>query len=401
MNVRLRRAGGTLLTAAVLLLLPGTRAQTVVTNTWLGGTNLWDTPANWSTGEVPNQIGSPDASYRVILGSGAPTLASDVEVDFLVMDGGGLNGGGFSMEVLQGLSLTGSAPDTFNNIRLTFTGGSWTQGDIALTSGANVVSRGLFELVAANTMTIDATSSWRNEGTLTTTADVLTTIDGAFQNSGTVLVPQGALQVTGDVTQTAGEIELQGISGVLTLASPTAATSSDIIIDGGRFTGTGDVGKNIKVNAGGLLSPGTDGSPFGHITSRGSLTLEAGSRVVVHIGGTVFNPPTQIQYDRFEGGGGLKADGILEVRLLGGFEPDGSDRFLIAVSNGSMDIAFSNVAVGGRLDTLDGGGSFLLFQDNRNLYLQDFIPIPEPGAATLGLLGAAVLFLRRLAVRGA
>lgn len=383
------------LLASLLLVLPAVTAQTV-TNVWQGGTNLWNLPANWSEGVVPNQLGNPGSSFRVVLGDGgAPTLTTDVSVDFLDMNGASLDGGGFNLEVLQGLTFSGPVADLLANINLTFTGGSWTQGDITLAAGANIVSRGLFELVAANTMTIDAASSWRNEGTLTTTADVLTTIDGAFQNAGTVLVPQGALQVTGDVTQTAGEIELQGLSGVLTLASSTVATNSTINIEGGRIIGTGEVGKNIRVGAGGLLSPGTDASPFGHITSRGNLTLEPGSRVLIKIGGPLFNPPGLIQYDRFQAGGSLNARGILEVRLEDGFEPAPTDRFLIAVSQGNMSIAFSNVAVGDRLDTLDGGGSFLLFQDNRNLYLQEFIPIPEPGAVTLGLLGALVLRLRR------
>ncbi|MFN0069504.1 MAG: hypothetical protein ACKVYV_17950, partial [Limisphaerales bacterium] len=378
---------------ALLFLAPKITAQTV-TNTWLGGTNLWDTPANWSAGAVPNQIGNPGSSFRVVIGSGAPTLAADVTVDFVDMTGATLNGGGFNLEVLQGITFSGPVADSLANINLTFTGGRWTQGDIALSAGATMVSRGLFILEAANTMTMDASSSWRNEGILTTTADQLTTIGGNFVNAGTVLVPQGGLQVVNDVVQESGDLILLGISGQLTLASPTAADSTEIHIKGGSITGTGEVGKNIRVESNGLLSPGTVADPYGHITSRGNLTLEAGSRVLINIGGPLFNPPT-LQYDRFEAGGSLRAEGFLQVQLEDGFEPAPGDRFLIAVSNGNMSVSFSNVAVGQWFETADGGGSFRLVQENRNLYLQEFIPIPEPGVAVLVLLGAGVLRLRR------
>jgi hypothetical protein len=219
---------------------------------------------------------------------------------------------------------------------------------------------------------------------MTHTADVLTTIDGDFQNAGTLLVPQGALRVTGDVVQTDGEIRLDAPAGVAALDTAVGDITTELIIEGGQISGGGLVGKNIRIRNGGLLSPGLGETTYGEVASRGNLTIEPGGRLLLHLGGTGL-------FDAIRAGGSLNADGLLEVQLTDGYEPAAGDRLLIAASQGNMSVNFANAPVGSRVDTLDGGGSFLLFQDGRNLYLQDFVPIPEPGVGALALAGAAAL----------
>ena len=68
-------------------------AQTVVNDSWLGGTGNWSNPANWSAGVVPNNSSDGSTVYNVTIDSGGTDLADmDIDVTIASLVVGGTKG---------------------------------------------------------------------------------------------------------------------------------------------------------------------------------------------------------------------------------------------------------------------------------------------------------------------
>ncbi|CAN0354792.1 unnamed protein product, partial [Ectocarpus sp. 4 AP-2014] len=130
------------------------------------------------------------------------------------------------------------------------------------------------------------------------------------------------------------------------------------------------------VAAGGTLAPGASAGEL----SVGAVELQGGALLEIEIGGVAAGT----DHDLLTVDGALALGGDLVVSLLdsGGevFTPYASDVFSV-VSAGSLVGAFSNVADGGRIETLGGEGSFAVsYSETSDLVvLSDFL--------TSGLIG--------------
>src|SRR5690606_36467755 len=104
-------------------------------------------------------------------------------------------------------------------------------------------------------------------------------------------------------------------------------------------------------NQGGRLAPGTSA---GRTTIAGDYTQLAAATMAMEIGG--LTPETEHDFVYVEGLASLS--GLLELRLINGFTPGADDTFTLLEGAGGVTGAFSNVASGQRLATVDGYGSF-------------------------------------------
>jgi autotransporter-associated beta strand protein len=131
----------------------------------------------------------------------------------------------------------------------------------------------------------------------------LVELSGAVSYTGPTIVEQGVLLLHGTGTH-AGEFEVaQGATIEVGGTHQFAASSS--------FTGNGQF-------AGDILMPGTiaPGSSAGSLTFSDNLTLTASSRLDLEIGGTA-----AVDYDHLAITGAAELDGLLEITLLGSFDP--------------------------------------------------------------------------------
>ena len=149
--------------------------------------------------------------------------------------------------------------------------------------------------------------------------------------TGTTTISEGTLQVNG--THTGG---------------------GDYTVAGGTLAGTGSIDASVTVQAGGTLAPGA--SP-GQLTV-GDVVFETSSVLEIELGGLTAGS----EYDQ------LLADSIilagdLSVSLLdlgsGLFQPAPTDIFTV-IDGISLSGVFDNVAIGQRIDTTGGEGSFMV-----------------------------------------
>jgi fibronectin-binding autotransporter adhesin len=213
-----------------------------------------------------------------------------------------------------------------------------------------------------------------------------------------------------------------------TLAVNGSITGSVEVNSGATLAGSGAIGGAVTLNAGGTIAPGASSESL----NVGSLSMSAGSSIVMEIGGTV--PASQ--YDQLLASGALALDGTLEVSLINGFTPSAGASF--DLFDGTISGVFDtldleplgagfiwntsqlyttgvlSVAAGqpGDFD-LDGdvdGRDFLIWQRNTSVGdLGDWqsnygvgaitasnIAVPEPSAIVLGLFGLYSLSRKRL-----
>jgi len=162
-------------------------------------------------------------------------------------------------------------------------------------------------------------------------------------------------------------------------------------VDGSLLSGDGSVDVAFgPITVAGVVAPGN---------SAGTLTL---------LDDTNFLSTAMLQtelesnslFDILQVDGDLLLDGLLEVSLLAGFNPLGSDVFDIVSATGfdsEITGEFANAANGSTLLTTDGTGSFLVTYDSNTVTLSNFslTAVPEPSSA-ICLLGLATgLLVRR------
>jgi T5SS/PEP-CTERM-associated repeat protein len=318
-------------------------------------------------------------------------------------------------------------------------GSTWTtsgtlavgDGSLTVSNGGAVVTNGSFGTLAAeSTWNADVTvvgqgSSWSLTGALLTVGfggtAAVNILDGgsvaSFDarlaadtgSSGTVVVGGAGstwtigrrLGVGGDAGTLVGggagtlninpggtvEVEQNTVifpSSIVRLQGGTLDTTAISFPNGGgQFewtSGTLHVGtfNGNLVNQGGTLAPGHSA---GTTTIAGSYAQQSGGKLEIQIGFT----PGAIGYDRVIVSSLADLNGELQLALLDGFVPGASSTFTILTTASGIVGAFSNIANGARLDTIDDLGSFQVnygagsaFNPNM-VVLSNFIPNALPG----------------------
>jgi hypothetical protein len=233
-------------------------------------------------------------------------------------------------------------------------------------------------LVISNGSVLSVGKDLTNSGIFSLSTGSLGTVHGAFNNSGSVSVDDSSvLRVKSGFDQTAGTTVIDGILD---------ARGPGVNVTGGTLGGTGIIHANVMM--GGTITPGSAGAPgvltiAGNYqqTSTGVLSelIGLGSHGVLDVKGTA----------------GL-GSGVLNITLLGGFDPVG-DKFDI-MNYKSLNGDFSN----GTSFVADGY-DWTLNYGSKDLVLTAVSAAETPEPSTLvflaagGLLFGLIEFLRRRA----
>ena len=252
----------------------------------------------------------------------------------------------------------------------TTTAGSTTLGAVTVDSGATLLEGGTMRPLGDLTVLSGGTMDMANN---------FLDFEGAtFTNDGAVISSVGSF----------GEFDFNGVGGAIGTTQHLAGTgtyntngqvalhirqfTSVTIADGalvdGVFNDLIDPGSTLTNN--GTMAPGF---PPGQAIINGNLQLGSTSNLSFDIGGTTQGT----DYDLFDkiDGGALTLNGDLAARLINNFTPSPSDTFTIYQTQAPLQGAFSNVASGGRLNTVGGDGSFVVTYTGANaVTLSNFGP---------------------------
>ena len=185
------------------------------------------------------------------------------------------------------------------------------------------------------------------------------------------------------------------------------ATVSSFVTD---VSGTGTLGGNgsvgaVQVEAGGTVAPG-DLAGNASILNTGALKFTgSGAKLTIEIGGTTAGGNNLTGYDQVNViGGGISLSGAqLTGSLLNNFTPLPADLFFIIINDGNDAVQGtfaqgSQVTIGGQTFNISYAGNFTgsmatnSFTGGNDIVLQI---VPEPGTATLLMLGLAGIGIRR------
>ncbi|MGD1915616.1 MAG: hypothetical protein ACFCBV_05465 [Phycisphaerales bacterium] len=325
----------------VVALISQTCYGQVIDSTWIDDTSgIWEDAARWSTPEFPSARG-PDR-YRAIIdfdsgGLYTISVSQAIDLDSLVftssdatIDGGGSGTIVVRSELEFGDGTARAVAELMSEGTLLFTGDLIAEiddtplchvGSIARKTGTGDVSltgSSIIEFSSGTTFTIensgdfvgDSTARLINNGIFTKDSPGLTLIeDIAFENNGTVVVQQGALEVTDPVLPALGVLgpatyEIEA-GAVLDFSGTTLSTNqADVFFNGpdasfSQLSGV-DLNEGLVLAAGGAsvpfsgagafnnegdlaaLGPGSIISTVGSVvnTSSGALTVDGGGRIV-------------------------------------------------------------------------------------------------------------------------
>jgi hypothetical protein len=233
------------------------------------------------------------------------------------------------------------------------------------------------------------TDRFSNNGSLDVKSKSSVTVEGITgqrqaTNSGDLKVDK-----TSTLTFQTGLLQEQGT----TIVDGMLNVSRGIFL-GGKVQGSGTITGNVSMK-GGVIAPGN--SP-GMLSIIGNYDQSSPATIEIEIAGKTFDPAIgRFDYDRLAIDGAAHLGGLLDVSLLGGWNPDPTDVYTILTSTQGLDGFFDDaIPMGldepGLLTT--GAGTFLV---NYNHYadglssvtLTGFQAVPEPGPlALLALLGA-------------
>jgi hypothetical protein len=233
-------------------------------------------------------------------------------------------------------------------------------------------------LVISNGSVLSVGKDLTNSGVFSLTTGSMGTVQGALNNSGSVSVDNSSvLRVNSGFDQTAGSTVIDGILD---------ARGPGVNVTGGTLGGTGLIHGNVMM--GGTITPGSAGTPgvltiAGNYqqTSTGVLSelIGLGSHGVLDVKGTA----------------GL-GSGVLNITLLGGFDPVGDK--LDIMNYKSLSGGFSN----GTSFVADGY-DWTLNYGSKDVVLTAVSTAETPEPSTLvflaagGLLFGLIEFLRRRA----
>jgi len=178
-------------------------------------------------------------------------------------------------------------------------------------------------------------------------------------------------------------------TNVVTIAEGAQLSAGSLYINpGGEICGSGAVSADL-INEG-VIGPGDAINPV-----NGQLTPAIGTLAVNGNYGQVAGAVLQTDLgaggtgDLLEASGSAELDGVLELRLFGGYTPTEGDSFVILTATGGVDGEFDEVTC----DALDGTDLFAdaVYSDNTVVARI----APEPACTCLLLLGSVALLRRR------
>ena len=140
--------------------------------------------------------------------------------------------------------------------------------------------------------------------------------------------------------------------GTITIAGNVGIGCSSFV-NNGTIKGNGTINGIVTNN--GTIAPGNSA---GQLNYNGTLTLGSTSDLFFEIGGT--GQGTSYDLLNKTDGGTQTLGGNLRLRLINGFVPANSDALTIFVTQQILAGSFSNAPNGSRLNTDDGGGSFIV-----------------------------------------
>ncbi len=294
---------------AALLLLPVPALSATITSTWLGGAGNWNDPSFWDTNPTIPDNDAVD-QFIVNMSTGAVTVDTSFTIDDLNLSGGSIQVNGtlaaVGTSVWNGGNLMGLGTTTVGDLELLGTSNRHLYG--TLVSTGNTAFRGSgylylrsgaeFRNDVGSTFTADSAAGsggtggdldiagfsgsgqrFDNRGSFLQSGSQLTTVRTRFDNSGSVTVDNGELELTGGgastggsfLVNTNGSLRFNGGTHSLDAASSIAG-DGQLILDAGRVEHTGAMGYvgNAQFSGGTLA--------LDHATnSLGSLTLSSGN----------------------------------------------------------------------------------------------------------------------------
>jgi hypothetical protein len=291
----------------------------------------------------------------VFLNNTTITLAASSYYTYLWFSGGGTLGG-TGQVVMGGVEpqydeVYGGSGAVTNGPSITIQGAGSIQGDCANPLvNLGTISANLSNYTLAVSCLVNQGQLSALNGGLFFSATVLT-------NSGAVTIGNGStLQFHGNYVQTTGG------STVLEGGQLTPNNGGSVLIQGGSLGGGGFV--NAIVTNFGSIVPGP--APSALVFSS-NLVLNASSILDFQLGGTAAS-----QYGYAVLSNGLNLVGSLTVTLVNGFLPVSGSSFTVLTSGAPITGGFANITSGSRIQTLDGGGSFVYIQNANSIVLQNF-----------------------------
>ena len=293
------------------------------------------------------------AGNNVTLTAGNLLTFGGANLDPMIMN---LTATGNSIRLTSDLALASTVATLNSTNGLDATGFDISGSRMTLNiSGGTVsaVTLAIDTLTASNT-TVNAqltTNTLNANGGTVTIAN-----PGGFTNTGTVNANAGTLNFSTRFTQTGGTFQVAG-------ANVQAATPMDF--QAGTLTGFGSITADIVSNA--LIRPGLGGNG---LIVNGSLSLLANSQLSFQLGGLTQGS----QYGFISVNGAVTLGGNLVLSFANGFQNsvNGSTTLTLMTTSLPFSGSFANVASGGRLETSDNFGSFLVTYSGGTLVLSGF-----------------------------
>jgi fibronectin-binding autotransporter adhesin len=335
---------------------------------------------------------------------------------------GVLNNDG-TIVVVPGASLTNEVAGNLNNAGTLNNSGMFTHyGALTQDAGAQsgsivnsgsgqilvydgIVEGGLLSNEAAANVDIQGIARWQggtilNSGTMSLFKNYPGVGSPAEIRDAVVRTQDGGLLTVGDGGLiTRGSVEAFGVGSLLDIqvgsvvedAIVQASNSGTVNVDGdimgnlarvqvfagGSLTGGGTIAADVFITNGGVFGPGN--SP-GTMTIIGNHTQDAGSTLLMELAGLT----PGIEHDVLDVFGTAALDGILDVDLLGGFNPQAGDIFDILMAE-SITGQFGSLLFPALNPSLKWGLQYLFDVSGSTdvLRLSAVTTVPIPGAVWL------------------
>jgi hypothetical protein len=229
----------------------------------------------------------------------------------------------------------------------------------------------------SSTASLSTTTLVNQAGAVLSVTGTNTTIDvtGVLETNGTLAITSGARVTAGVFEQGAGTTSLDG--GTL------GSSDTGIVILGGLLEGSGALEGSLYVFPGGTAAPGTSADMTTNWNVSGLAQL--GGTLLIDIEGLAGGA-----FDTITASGAVSLGGVLDVKLLGGFEPLIGDTFDIVLGT-SVAGAFATEI----LPVFDGRTFDVVLGLDFVRLTVTAAPIPIPAAAYLMLPALALLRARR------
>jgi filamentous hemagglutinin family protein len=359
---------------------PGVGNVTMAAGTGIDvGTGLLTANANGSTGNIVfrdviagsivatgnvSYLGSTTAS-SISFGSGSMDLGSGTALN---VTGLVTIPYGSSLGISAGTLTAGSL-----NIggSLSLSGGTLNAGNVTVANGATLA-------IASGTPNFNGGLNVDSGGTVDYGLAGPTTVLGTLNNTGTLQIRSGTLDLANGYVQTGGMTRL-GTS----VSAPAALVvgGSGFALNGGTLGGSGAITGNLTVGAG-TVSPGF--SP-GSLSINGNLILSPSSITAIELGGTV--PGSG--YDVIHVSGSAALAGALNVSNYGGYVPAAGSSYNF------LDYASVSGAFG--TTTLPSGIAMTQYAAYSQLFASAASTPATSGASTSGVTAAGVATVSVLA----